>query len=590
MRSIRASSSPSVAANAAPLVVLGLLLAWHVREYWALIDDAYISFRYARNLAEGAGLVFNPGSERVEGYSNFLWVILLAAFAKLGLTPDRVAAWASLFFTFCLWLGAAWCGRRLLDPHRRSWWCIAPLLLAVNRSFAVWSTSGLETRLFELLALIGIGLLWWDTRKRIAGATQRSWRGPFVLGLAAITRDDAVVLVAGAAVATEWRVWRAGRWNVRDASRVWAGFFAPVLVHLIWRLAYYGDLLPNTYYAKFGGQSSGDLGLLYAAWFGVEYGLLFWVPFIVLGVRAWSRRAPGLAPTLASALFLHVAYVAYVGGDLFEFRFLDVLFVPLALLFQSGVAELVSARSRTRRIALGAVATGIAAASALLPLLSHIDYPPTYKNGFPGHRGRTQDDHDLVRLTRIPSPLRPIAGPWVAAENDLARRLTIRYVGLRQEEHTMFADAVGNEATKLLELIEAGLFPRDARIAISPAGVIPYRTRLWTIDRHGLCDAYVARKASSSGQMAHEKVADAAYLARRGVDIEPAHTFLFVADDASVREAPYKRPSCLDELCYASRLGPDRNLIVRFPAGEANARARFPRLEFQRLERLPQAR
>ena len=40
-------------------------------------DDAFISFRYAENLANGQGLVFNPG-ERVEGYSNPLWTVLFA--------------------------------------------------------------------------------------------------------------------------------------------------------------------------------------------------------------------------------------------------------------------------------------------------------------------------------------------------------------------------------------------------------------------------------------------------------------------------------------------------------------------------------
>ena len=47
-------------------------------------DDAYISFRYARNFANGYGLVFNPGQPPVEGYSNFLWVVVLAGAARLG--------------------------------------------------------------------------------------------------------------------------------------------------------------------------------------------------------------------------------------------------------------------------------------------------------------------------------------------------------------------------------------------------------------------------------------------------------------------------------------------------------------------------
>ena len=67
------------------------LLAWLVSLSWWLTDDAFISFRYARNLLEGHGLVFNPG-ERVEGYTNFLWVLELAALWGLfGLRPEYAA-------------------------------------------------------------------------------------------------------------------------------------------------------------------------------------------------------------------------------------------------------------------------------------------------------------------------------------------------------------------------------------------------------------------------------------------------------------------------------------------------------------------
>ena len=52
----------------------------HALFYRFLCDDAFISFRYAHNLATGQGLVFNPGFARVEGYTNFLWVIALSAF------------------------------------------------------------------------------------------------------------------------------------------------------------------------------------------------------------------------------------------------------------------------------------------------------------------------------------------------------------------------------------------------------------------------------------------------------------------------------------------------------------------------------
>ncbi len=75
------------------------LLVWLASVSWFLTDDAFISFRYVRNLLEGHGLVFNPG-ERVEGYSNFLWVLELAAIWRvLGVAPEDATPWLSVACT-----------------------------------------------------------------------------------------------------------------------------------------------------------------------------------------------------------------------------------------------------------------------------------------------------------------------------------------------------------------------------------------------------------------------------------------------------------------------------------------------------------
>ncbi len=87
----------------AALLTLGALLL-HAREYQFLTDDAYISFRYARNLADGHGLVFNPGFERVEGYTNLLWVLILAAGALAGIAPEAAAIPLGYGLTIVLWL------------------------------------------------------------------------------------------------------------------------------------------------------------------------------------------------------------------------------------------------------------------------------------------------------------------------------------------------------------------------------------------------------------------------------------------------------------------------------------------------------
>src|SRR5262249_57546373 len=93
---------PPVLFRAAAALTLALLLA-HAWAYRFQCDDAFISFRYARNLGAGLGLVFNPGLERVEGYTNFLWVVLLAALQRVGLRPEWSADVLSLGATVALW-------------------------------------------------------------------------------------------------------------------------------------------------------------------------------------------------------------------------------------------------------------------------------------------------------------------------------------------------------------------------------------------------------------------------------------------------------------------------------------------------------
>ena len=82
----------AAAARATLALAAGLLVARFAALYdpHLIVDDAYISFRYADNLARGLGLVYNPG-ERVEGYSNFLWTLLLAGGARLGLDVVRLS-------------------------------------------------------------------------------------------------------------------------------------------------------------------------------------------------------------------------------------------------------------------------------------------------------------------------------------------------------------------------------------------------------------------------------------------------------------------------------------------------------------------
>ena len=132
---------------------------------WFTQDDAFISFRYVRNFVGGEGLVFNPG-ERVEGYTNFFWILLLSIFVKLGFDIIIVSKVLGilcgagiivlLYLLSCKYIKEKYWYLRL----------IAPAFLVSNSAFAYWSVSGLETSFFALMVLLSFWVYLY--KKRLA--------------------------------------------------------------------------------------------------------------------------------------------------------------------------------------------------------------------------------------------------------------------------------------------------------------------------------------------------------------------------------------------------------------------------------------
>ena len=136
-----ADVAPAVAAAVAVLTLRIAALAGREGQH-LLFDDAFISFRYAQNFANGLGLVFNEG-ERVEGYTNFLWTVLLAGAARLGLDIVSTSVVLAAVCTIATTIVLAAFGRVLFDrePHARLLIAIAPVL------FAAWGSVGEKPRI-----------------------------------------------------------------------------------------------------------------------------------------------------------------------------------------------------------------------------------------------------------------------------------------------------------------------------------------------------------------------------------------------------------------------------------------------------------
>lgn len=237
----------------AAVLLVYLAQVWRFRAY--INDDAYITFRHSLFLALGRGPYYNLG-EHVEGYTNFLLMLLLTPFTRLVGEPAAVVAkligiaGGLLALLSARWLCAHWLRRiERLAPHADWLAWLAPALVAANAAYALNSVSGLETTLYSGLVTLALALL---------AATQASgrWRGAGVaLGLALLTRPEGA-FVAGLALTAVALSYVRPRQPLPRALRIDASIVALTLVaQLVFRWLYYdGDLLPNTYYAK-----SGDL-------------------------------------------------------------------------------------------------------------------------------------------------------------------------------------------------------------------------------------------------------------------------------------------------------------------------------------------
>ncbi len=309
------------------------LHAWHLR--WTC-DDAFISFRYAGHFVDGHGLVFNldPQEAPVEGYTNFAWTMWLAVGLGLGFVGDALETWAA-FWGATLHAGTvallAWCSWRA--SRGRSLVPIAAPAWAANYYAASLAPAGLETAMFVMLA-VAMAMLAIERRCR-----RQLWLLGFLAVLAAMTRPDGALLVAAAGLVVLVDAWR-----VRAIGNVTA-FALPLLAcmvpYLLWRHAYYGYWVPNTFYAKSGSDPYPSQGWRYVRDFATCYAVALVPASLALLALPLRRRDPfaavdpwsGPRPGLVLLLFVapYVAFVIWVGGDFMFGRFLLPV-MPLLLL------------------------------------------------------------------------------------------------------------------------------------------------------------------------------------------------------------------------------------------------------------------
>ncbi|MCD6326315.1 hypothetical protein J7M28_01985 [bacterium] len=436
-------------------LLVGLILCFAFASFHisnATTDDAFITFRYSEQLANGNGLVFNPG-ERVEGYSNFLFTVLMSLVIWTGLSdfPHGVLVFSKaiglLFGLLCIPL--IFRASALLSKRRRESLVIkllAPILIASSMQFACWAVSGLETLMcafFVLMAQFFCLRMLADGPSNTDLSRRRLFAyASFFFLLASLTRPEIPILFVASLIVTSVYFWRR-RIALRTLLPGILAFGLSYVAFICWRLAYYGDVFPNTFYAK----ATGDGG--HRLWEGLTYwgfgiGTVIG-PLIILSFLPLLRRSDRdfryiflLWQFVAMSVF-----VIYSGGDwMGAYRLFIPIFPAIALMAQQGAQllwqRLVVAQDRAAArkwfaAIVVAIVVGVFAFHSL----------------------------DFARINGKPSGF-------------LGR------------------DMLNQEYYQIAKLMREQIRPATT-VALGEAGLIPYYSGLDIIDMRGLMDRYIAR-------------------------------------------------------------------------------------------------
>ncbi len=418
------------------------------------VDDVFITFRVAENVAHGDGFAYNVG-DFVEGYSNWLWVTILSGAASIGFNQQTnlfsllwFAKGVSFAFGCINLILIYFLSKKFFISESSHGFEIVPFLIAASSgAFAFWSMSGMETNLctfFYLLASIQIvNLFQWKDEYRNVPLHSYFLLALALLGMV-LTRPEPILHVTAIVFILLFSLSR------HERSRFFLGTILPFAIgfglFLLWRWMTYHDLLPNTFYAKtFGGWTRLLLAVKYTfSAFGFIAGpaILFFV-LPIIQFKAQKKEVRFLVAMTA----LTIIFVLYSSGDAMPgYRFFIPVSGYIGIICAKGFEMSFNALTR-----LGYLPKiSFAAASLIITLLIGV---------------RTFEDRTHIRGT----------------QPDMASGFKVQ-TGVSLPEHIVIAEWVATNA------------PGRVHIATGEAGIIGYRNLdMVLLDCNGLMDKNIAR-------------------------------------------------------------------------------------------------
>ena len=400
-------------AMAALSLALVAIQLFAFREY--RVDDAYITFRYARNLSETGAVTWNPGEHPVEGYSNFLWMLLSAGAIRASLDPLPVARGVSLLAL----LVAAFMVRRLatrIGASTRAARLSVLAFLAIP-AFVFWGMSGLETA-----SVVALSLGFIVMTARDAERERWPWRSALIAAALVLSRPEAPLFLALTLLPLGVTRDARARRTALGITGITALLVTP---YLAWKWATFGSLIPNSVVAKAGALKGLPI---------VTQAYLFAFPFLLLAV---GRAARG-STRIEQQIWLAFAGLSLAGMNVatqvaHQLRFFLPVLAGVCVVIGPALEWLATAGVplERRRAAFAGVAVAFLV-FALAPVFEARDYAWLESEGL------------------------------AAAHERIGRTLAATYRG-------------------------------QGLLAASDCGVVPYESRMRTIDLWGLNDVRIAR-------------------------------------------------------------------------------------------------
>ena len=366
-----------------PIVFAGLILLCIVfivicNNNRFIQDDAFISFRYVQNFVDGHGLVFNIG-ERVEGYTNLLWVLILSALVRMNFDIGNTAQTLSLAFGVLVLVMtyllsglirikgdietkyAKKSKTESVDSSTGFFDLIPSALLVFTGSFVFWAISGMETTMFISFCLLGIYYYIKDK-----DFPTPNYKFPIFILLATLTRPEGmyffglILIHRFGLLFMEKRGEGLKEFFSKKNLISYLVYVIPVIFYFVIRYSYYGYLFPNTYYAKTGLSSQYITA-------GIEYFMKFFSSYLLYGVilvapvYLFRKKENFFEISLFYLLIVSfILYVISVGGDVLkQNRFFLPILPMLYILFAKFLTDLYYKFSKN-------LGKGIAFASVLI--------------------------------------------------------------------------------------------------------------------------------------------------------------------------------------------------------------------------------